>query len=154
MSNAGMNIYAACRRRTGQTQEAWAEAIGISVESVKRYETYIRVPPNWIVREMVDLSGDESLAYRHLVNTSGSIGILPDLDEMTLQGATIKLMNRIGQFTDSRYGTQLMRISEDGIVSGEEQELYSEILDELREVVAAYYQLRYCTDCRMEVDAK
>ena len=43
MASMGTNLYASCRRRTGMTQEAWAEKLNISVESVKRYETDVRI---------------------------------------------------------------------------------------------------------------
>ena len=43
MAPTDTNIYASCRRRTGMTQEAWAEALDVSVESVKRYETDVRI---------------------------------------------------------------------------------------------------------------
>ena len=66
MALTDTNIYASCRRRTGMTQEGWAEALDVSVESVKRYETDVRIPPLHIVKAMADLSGDESLAYRFL----------------------------------------------------------------------------------------
>lgn len=145
-----INIYAACRRRTGMTQEAWAEELDISVESVKRYETAVRVPPNFLVKQMVDISGDESLAYRHLANTSQVLEILPSIDNINLQAATIRLMNRMAHFANACRDRQLMEIAEDGVITDDERPLYAEILDELKSIIAAYYQLRYCTDSREE----
>lgn len=39
------NIYKTARRAAGMTQEAAAERLGISVESVRAYETGQRIPP-------------------------------------------------------------------------------------------------------------
>ena len=41
------NIYKIQRRAVGYTQEAAAERLGISVESLRAYETGQRAPPDW-----------------------------------------------------------------------------------------------------------
>lgn len=143
MAPMDTNIYATCRRRTGMTQEAWAEALDVSVESVKRYETDVRIPPLHIVKAMADLSGDESLAYRFLAKTTQELDVLPDIEMINLQAATIRLMNRMARFAAKARDRQLMEIAEDGIISDEEQPLYAEIMDELTGIITAFYQLRY-----------
>ena len=40
------NIYKNARRAAGYTQETAAEQLGLSVESVRAYETGQRIPPN------------------------------------------------------------------------------------------------------------
>jgi DNA-binding XRE family transcriptional regulator len=147
MSTPDINIYAACRRRTGLTQEAWAETVGISVESVKRYESGERVPNNYIVLQMICASGDEGLAYRHLMNTSRHLDVLPEAETgVPLPQAAISLINRVLDFADQHRHRQLLRIAEDGVVSAEERPLYNDILDELHEIVAAAYQVRYADE--------
>lgn len=47
------NIYQAARRAAGLTQEAAAERLGISVESIRAYETGLRVPPMEVADLMV-----------------------------------------------------------------------------------------------------
>ena len=42
------NRYARYRRAAGITQERAAELIGCSVESIKAYETGIRLPPEYV----------------------------------------------------------------------------------------------------------
>ena len=49
------NIYKICRKSAGFTQEAAAERLGISVESLRAYETGQRVPPDEVVETMSDL---------------------------------------------------------------------------------------------------
>lgn len=146
MASLGTNLYASCRRRTGMTQEAWAEKLDVSVESVKRYETDVRIPPLHIVKAMADLSGDESLAYRFLAKTTQELEVLPDIDSVNLQAATIRLMNRMARFASKARDRQLLEIAEDGIISADEKPLYDEIMDELSGLVSAFYQLRYCKE--------
>lgn len=146
MASLGTNLYASCRRRTGMTQEAWAEKLDVSVESVKRYETDVRIPPLHIVKAMADLSGDESLAYRFLAKTTQELDVLPDIDSINLQAATIRLMNRMARFASKARDRQLLEIAEDGIISADEKPLYDEIMDELSGLVSAFYQLRYCKE--------
>lgn len=146
MASLGTNLYASCRRRTGMTQEAWAEKLDVSVESVKRYETDVRIPPLHIVKAMADLSGDESLAYRFLAKTTQELDVLPDIDSVNLQAATIRLMNRMARFASKARDRQLLEIAEDGIISADEKPLYDEIMDELSGLVSAFYQLRYCKE--------
>lgn len=147
----GTNIYATCRRRCGRTQEQWAEDLQLSVESVKRYETNVRVPSNYIVSQMVAISGDEQLALRHLLNTSAPLGVLPEVGNATLPRAAIQLINRVLRFVDAHRDRQLMLIAEDGKITGDESALFEEILDELQEIVSAAYQVRYCADEGEEV---
>lgn len=148
MSNMDTNIYAMCRKRTCMTQEQWAEAIGVSPESVKRYESGLRVPPNVVVAQMVDVSGEKALALRHIANTSGSLGILPEIADANLQGATIKMINCVLRFVDAHRDRQLLQIAEDGIISQEERPIYDQILAEIQELIAAALEIRYCEEGR------
>lgn len=45
MLKASRNIYKTVRNRTGLTQEAAAELIGVSVETLRAYECGRRIPP-------------------------------------------------------------------------------------------------------------
>lgn len=146
MASMGTNLYASCRRRTGMTQEAWAEKLIISVESVKRYETDVRIPPIPVVRKMADLCGDALVGYKYIVKVSQELEVLPDIDSVNLQAATIRLMNRMARFASKARDRQLLEIAEDGIISADEKPLYDEIMDELSGLVSAFYQLRYCKE--------
>ena len=146
MASLGTNLYASCRRRTGMTQEAWAQKLNISVESVKRYETDVRIPPIPVVRKMADLCGDALVGYKYIVKVSQELEVLPDIDSVNLQAATIRLMNRMARFASKARDRQLLEIAEDGIISADEKLLYDEIMDELSGLVSAFYQLRYCKE--------
>ena len=60
------NIYKICRKSAGFTQEAAAERLGISVESLRAYETGQRVPPDEVVETMSDLYNALHLIVRHV----------------------------------------------------------------------------------------
>ena len=72
--------------------------------------------------------------------------MLPDIDSVNLQAATIRLMNRMARFAAKARDRQLLEIAEDGIISADEKPLYDEIMDELSGLVSAFYQLRYCKE--------
>ena len=143
IADPALNIYARCRIRQGLSQEAWAERLDVSVDSIRRYEAGIRVPSNATVADMVAVSGDEMLAYQHLLRTSMVLDVLPDIDDEGLQAATIRLINSVLRWTDGRRDRQLLQIAADGVLSPEEEDLFREISGELREIVGAAYQLRY-----------
>ena len=74
------NIYKTTRRKAGYTQEAAAERLGISVESVRAYETGQRIPPNHIVDLMSILYHSQQLAYLHLHESNVLIEhVIPEL---------------------------------------------------------------------------
>lgn len=141
------NIYRACRVKTRLTQEAWAERIGVSVESVKRYELGHSVPSNRTVVAMINESGYEALAIQHLINTSQSLDVLPGVAvDVPLSQAAIRMINRVRAFTRTHRDVQLLEIAEDGIVSDAERPLYNDILEDLQELISAAYRVRYANE--------
>ena len=70
------NIYKTCRKASGFTQEAAAERLGISVESLRAYETGQRVPPNEVVELMVILYNAQHLAFQHLRETNALYNVV------------------------------------------------------------------------------
>ena len=146
MASMGTNLYASCRRRTGMTQEAWAEKLDVSVESVKRYETDVRIPPIPVVRKMADLCGDALVGYKYIVKVSQELEVLPDIDSVNLQAATIRLMNRMARFAAKARDRQLLEIAEDGVISDSERTLFDEIAGELGDIVQAALALQYAEE--------
>ena len=85
MSEEYRNIYKAARRSAGLTQEAAAEKLGISVESIRAYETGGRIPSNEIVESMVICYNTQYLAYQHLHETNAlAAKIVPPLQERSM----------------------------------------------------------------------
>lgn len=97
------------------TQERFAEALDISVESVRQYESDKIMPSDDVVTRMVEISGQPVIGYWHLLNKSRvAADILPDVQECSLEQAVIKLLCRIRQFAENNNTNRLMDISEDG----------------------------------------
>ena len=149
MAAIDTNIYRTCRVRTRLSQEAWAEKLGVSVESVKRYELDKSVPSNRTVVAMINESGYEALAIQHMILTSQSLDVLPGVEtDVPLSEAVIQLINLVYAFADDHRDRQLLRIAEDGIISEDERPLYNTILEKLQEIISAAYRVRYANDRR------
>lgn len=141
------NIYRSARLRTGLTVEAWAEKIGCAPDTVYAYESGERTPSNYMVREMMIAADYDGLAYLHIMRTAGILDVLPTTDVgVPLPQAAIRLINRVLAFADSRRDKQLLQIAEDGVVSDDERVIYNDILEELEDIIAAAYQVRYADE--------
>lgn len=137
------NIYRDARRTAGLTQERWAELLGISAEAVRQYEGGKILPSDDVVLTMAEVSGQHIVAYWHLANKSRVAGrILPSLCRRTLAEAVLNLLVKTEDF-QRRGMDDLKRLAADGRIRQEEIEAYGEALQQLREVIAAAYELEY-----------
>ena len=142
------NLYKRARCATRLTQEGAAELLDISVESIKQYEGGRRVPPDEVVARMVEVYDLPWLALEHSRATD-QLGVLPDVEAKTLPVATIALTNRLRDATDRIVGG-LLRIAEDGMIDEDERPEFDSIVAELRETIAAAYQVIYAADTKKE----
>jgi len=141
------NIYKTARRAAGFTQEAAAEKLGISVESVRAYETSGRIPPNDIVELMVVCYNAQHLAYQHLQETNDLMGrVVPVLTERDVLKVCVRIYNRIKHFADCGELDRLLLIAEDGVIDEGERSSFDQILDELREIVRGGLELSVFCD--------
>ena len=137
------NIYKTCRKAAGFTQEAAAERLGISVESLRAYESGQRIPPNEVVELMVILYNAQHLAYQHLRETNAMYGrVVPEVPLCSVLEASARLTNRIYTFADSHADRRLMRMAEDNVIDPVERPEFDAILEELQEIVEAALALR------------
>ena len=137
------NIYKICRKSAGLTQEAAAERLGISVESLRAYETSQRVPPNEVVELMVILYNAQHLAYQHLRETNALYSsVVPEVRPKSVLEASAKLTNRIFAFAESHADRRLLRIAEDNIIDEGERPEFNAIMEDLQEIVEAALELR------------
>ena len=137
------NIYKTCRKSAGLTQEAAAERLGISVESLRAYETGQRVPPNDVLELMVILYNAQHLAYQHLRETNALYSsVVPDVQPRTVLEASAKLTNRIFIFAESHADRRLLRITEDNVIDPGERAEFNAIMEDLQEIVEAALELR------------
>ena len=134
------NIYQRGRKTTLLTQEEAAERLHISPETLKRYEGGRLTPPDEVVARMVEVYGVRWLALEHAKATD-RLGILPELEPKPLPMATISLTNRLRDAADRLAG--LLRIAEDGVIDDTERPEFDDIVQDLRETIAAAYQVIY-----------
>ena len=137
------NICAACRKAAHMSQEQWAEALDVSVDTVKGWERNLRIPRDYQVCTMVNLCGEPYFAYLHLLQTSYCLGVLPETKQQPFELAVIRLVNRIIGFADRNRDKQLLQIAEDGVIDEKERTTYDEIVRELNDIIGAAYSLRY-----------
>lgn len=142
MEQKPTNIYKQARKSAGLTQERAAEAIGVSVDSIKDYEAYNRLPPNDIVEMMCVVYDAMYLAYQHTSISTGKIKVVPDVEVRDLPTATIRLINRVLDFATQHRDRQLMQIAEDGIITDDERPLFNSIMDELDQLVKAAVEIK------------
>ena len=142
------NIYKICRKAAGFTQEAAAERLGISVESLRAYETGQRIPSNEIVELMSILYNALQLAFQHVRETNALYGrIVPQVDERSLMEAALRIHNRLSQIEKRGSLDRLMEIAEDNVIDDEERPEFMAIVAELREIVRVALELQlHCPD--------
>lgn len=141
------NIYQRGRKTTLLTQEEAAERLHISPETLKRYEGGRLTPPDETVARMCEIYGVRWLALEHAKATD-RLGILPELEPKPLPMATISLTNRLRDAADRLAG--LLRIAEDGVIDDAERPEFDNIVQDLRETIAAAYQVIYADGAKKE----
>ena len=134
------NLYQRGRKTTLLTQEEAAERLGISPETLKRYEGGRLTPPDETVARMCEVYGVPWLALEHAKATD-RLGVLPEVEPKPLPMATISLTNRLRDAADRLAG--LLRIAEDGVIDDAERPEFDDIVQDLRETIAAAYQVIY-----------
>ena len=137
------NIYKICRKAAGLTQEAAAERLGISVESMRAYETGQRIPPDDVVDLMSILYNALHLIAWHAREKNAMYSrLVPDVQPKTVLEASAKLTNRIFIFAESNADRRLLRIAEDNVIDPGERAEFDAIMEDLQEIVEAALELR------------
>ena len=150
MRSEDRNIYKNARRAAGFTQESAAEQLGISVESVRAYETGQRIPPNDVVEQMVICYNAQRLAYQHLHETNVLMArVVPQLEQRSVLEVAVRIYNRLNRFQRDHGVDRLMEIAEDGVIDQMEREEFDAIMADLREIVKSGLELEvFCQDER------
>lgn len=130
------NIYQTARKAAGLTQEAAAERLDISVESIRAYERGLRIPPNDVVARMAVTYNNIALGYEHVRSTDDLMAsIVPQLEQRSMMEVVVRLYNRMNRFASRRQVDRLLEMAEDGRIDAEEQEEFTAILEDIREIV-------------------
>lgn len=147
MDSKSGNIYRNARITAGLTQERWAENLGISPDSVRKYEAGEMTPGDDIVVKMAEISGQLILPYWHLTRKSRlAAAILPELEEQkALPEAVLSLLVQIEDFKADGL-QELLRIAADGKVSNDEAEIYQDAMAQLSELVRRAFVLGYAKE--------
>ena len=140
MLTNGPNIYQVARKESCLTQEQAAERLEVSETTVKAWEQGARVPDNETVAKMVEVYHLPWLALEHAQATD-TLGVMPEVTPRPLPMASIALRNRLKDATGRL--DALLRIAEDGVIDETERPEFDEIVAELRETMAAIYQVIY-----------
>ena len=142
MSVEYQNIYKTARRDSGFTQEAAAEMIAVSVESIRAYENGYRVPPNKIVERMTHYYHAPQLVYQHLQGTNSLITqIVPRLQERNVLEMAVRMYLRLSQFQQSHSVDRLMAMAEDGQIDDQERPEFEAIMDDLCQIIQSGLEL-------------
>ena len=142
MSEEYRNIYKTARLAAGFTQESSAERLGISVESLRAYETDQRTPPSEVVEQMVICYNAQHLAYQHLRESNClARRIVPSLEARSIMEVSLRIHNRFKAFEKKCSIERLMSIAEDNAISPEEREEFDAIVMDLRDIVRTGMEL-------------
>lgn len=147
MEQVSGNIYKSARLTAGLTQERWSEYLGISPDSVRRYESGEMLPGDEVVIRMAEVSGQMILPYWHLIRKSRvAAAILPELqEEKALPEAVLGLLVTIDDFREKGM-KKLLRIAADGKIDAAEEDDYRQACGELTELIRRAYALRCAKD--------
>lgn len=131
------NIYHAARESAELTQERAAELIGLSVESIRSYESGKRVPNDDAVIKMVEIYWDDYLAYEHLKHKTqvGNV-VLPDVKEVPLSQAALQMINSMNQFIECE--SEIVQITMDGIIDKDEEQAWLNIMKSAEDCIRRY----------------
>ena len=137
------NIYKTARTVAGLTQERWAEAVGVSVDSIHNYEAGTQIPSDEVVRAMSEISGLSPLSYWHLCHKSElAADMLPEVRSVPLPQAVCALVSRVQDFVLGSPDA-LLRMAADGRIDEMEKTDYARIIGDLDGIVQAALQLKY-----------
>ena len=132
------NLYKRARQATFLSQEQAAEALGLSSESLKLYESGRRVPSDETVAKMCEVYDIPWLALEHAEATD-VLGVLPEVEVKPLPMATLTLANQLTGAAEQL--GELMRIAEDGRIDESERVAFDGIVQHLMDIIASAYQV-------------
>ena len=135
------NIYKTARRFAGLTQERWAEAVGVSVDSIRTYENGSVIPTDATVAAMCEISNHTALGYWHIRGKSGlAADTLPEVEQLPLPQAVIQLLCAVNEFKDLH--GDLLALAADGRITGDELAVWDNIVARLDRIIQSAIQVK------------
>lgn len=139
---SGMNMYKNARNAAGYTQEKWAEALGLSVDAIRRYENGERLPDDDTAAMMAAMSSIPVLAIWHIRHKSElAASELPEVERVSLPQAVIRLLLAIKEIEPDV--DTLLEFARDGVIDEGEADVFREIVRDLQELIAAAMTVKY-----------
>ncbi len=135
------NIYKESRKKAGMEQCEAAEAIGVSYHSLAKYEKKINsiVPPDDVVRNMVIVYNDRSLAYKH-IKASPLGEFLPDFaNSKSLTIATLSFLSDFKAIEGML--TQIIEVTKDGRIDQSESVTWEHFKKHANELISSLQRL-------------
>lgn len=123
------------REALGMTQETAAEAVGVSVDTWYAYESNQRLPPMETVRRICAALDEPYLEWAFQEAHAGPGNVLPPAKAMCLSEAVLTLLSRLRAFLDRGMDVQLMEIAADNVVDEDEEAVYQDIVEALRDLI-------------------
>ena len=149
------NVCRIGRQAAGMTQERWAEALEVSTEAVRGYETGLYMPSDDLALRMADIAAMPVLSHWHLLNKSAAArALIPDVKLLGLSMATVRLLAAMGRFQAAHRGDRLLEIAADGQIDALEKADFRAIMEELAGVVTAALELKYAKEEDPDADHK
>lgn len=137
------NIYKSARKVAGFTQEAAAERLCVSVESLRAYETGQRLPHNSVVAKMAVVYNNLMLGYEHCRSTDDLMAsIVPHVEQRDLMEIVVRLFNRMKRLDNKGSVARLLEIAEDGKIDKTEWPDYSEIVKDIGDLIQVGLELQ------------
>lgn len=135
------------RRNARLTQEQAAEAVEVSLESWKAYESGQRIPPRETMAKICESLGADWLALEWLQASSEPLGVLPE--GITVQGlatAALQLMAALNHLAEGNFIQRLVEIAADGVIEERERPAFREIVTATEDVERCSMQLKFTND--------
>lgn len=132
------NIYQNARKIADLTQERAAELLGLSSRSLADYEAGLRVPPNDVVDQMMNIYNFQLLGVQHIrASARFAQALLPPVQTLILPEAALTLIDAVYAFADDRLDRELIDIARDGVISEDERERFDHVVEQIRSITAA-----------------
>ena len=124
------------------TQERFAELLGVSVESIRAWESGKYLPEEAAVIRMADITGSQYIALQYLrLKSEIARKMIPAVEQKDRAVAILQLLKEVNDVLPLR--DKLIEIGADGIITPEERPVYESIIKELTDLQQAIVCILY-----------
>lgn len=140
-----LNPIRECRILAGMTQQTFAEAVNVSVRSLRRYESGEEDPPDDVMTAAATIANCPLMLHRHFKRKYRlDDDILPSVEEIPLAQAVVTLLGELAAMESSHVASQLLEMARDGRIDPNEETDFAFVMKRLDGVRRAVELIRYC----------